>query len=82
VEIVALTNAVETVSLYMIVDGETSNTTNATNRGNSEYSNIVLLHRTAPVAPGTHIVGVYGYCSSANAIDATHCDLFTMGNLA
>jgi hypothetical protein len=82
VEIVALTSAIETVSLYLVVDGETSNVTTATNRGNGEYSNIVLLHRTAPIAPGTYTVAVYGYCSTAHAVDVTHCDLFAMGNLA
>jgi hypothetical protein len=82
VELEALTNSTITVSLYMIVDGETTNSTNATNKGSGEYSNIVLFHRTAVKPPGTYVCELWGYASASNAIHATHCDIFAMGNLA
>ncbi len=82
VTIVATVASAETATFYLIVDGETGNETKVTNKGNNEYSNICLLHKTASVSAGNHTIELYGYCSAANSIDVKHCDLFGMGNLA
>jgi hypothetical protein len=66
----------------MVVDGETSNTTNSTVKSNNESNNVSLNYRTALISAGTYSITVYGYASAASATNATHCDVFSMGNLA
>jgi hypothetical protein len=65
----------------MTLSGETTNTTNSTIKSNNESNNVSLNHRTAAISAGTYTVTVYGYASAANAANATHCDVFAMGNL-
>jgi hypothetical protein len=81
VEYITTTSNTETVSVYITIDGETSNTTNSTIKSNNESNNISLNHRTAPISAGTYTITVYGYASAASSANATHCDLFALGNL-
>jgi hypothetical protein len=82
VEILSSSNSSHTVSFYMVVDGETSNTTSTTNKASGESTALSLHHRTGVIAPGTYNVTVYGYASASNSASVTHCDIFGMGNLA
>jgi hypothetical protein len=81
IEYITTTPSTHTVSFYMTMAGETSNTTSSTNKGNGESNNISLNHRTAIKSPGTYTVSVYGYASVASAANVNHTDVFVMGNL-
>jgi hypothetical protein len=81
IEYITTTASTHTVSFYMTVAGETSNTTSSTNKGNGESNNISLNHRTAVQSIGTYTVTVYGYASAASAANVNHTDVFVMGNL-
>ena len=82
IEYITTTASTHTVSFYMTVDSETSNTTSSTNKGNGESNNISLNHRTSVKSAGTYTVTVYGYASAAAAANVNHTDVFVMGNLA
>jgi hypothetical protein len=82
IEYITTTASTETVSFYMTVDGETSNTTNSTIKSNNESNSVSLNHRTAVLSTGTHTVTVYGYSSVSPSADVNHTDVFVMGNLA
>jgi hypothetical protein len=82
IEYITTTASTHTVSFYIIVAGETSNTTSSTNKGDGESYNISLNHRTAVQSIGTYTVTVYGYASAASAANVNHTDVFVMGNLA
>jgi hypothetical protein len=81
VEYITTIGSERTASFYMIVAGETSNTTNSTIKSNNESNNLSLNHRTAALSAGTYTITVYGYASASNVANATHCDVFAIGNL-
>ena len=82
IEYITTSPGAHTVSVYMMVDGETSNTTNSTIKSDNESNSISINHRAASKAAGTYTVTVYGYASGASVGDVNHCDVFTMGHLS
>ena len=76
-------NQGRTVSFYLIVDSETSNTfTVSWTNGNVNDTRVLTMnHRTASIAAGTYNVTLYGYGSDATVATALFCNIFAMGNL-
>ena len=76
------------LSIYMIVDGTTSNVTNSAI--DSQYSGMVPAYTsitinqstTAAVPPAQYFVKVYGYVNSGTNVLYSHIDTFVLGNLA
>jgi len=82
------TNSKHLISLYMIVDGTTSNVTNSSIDAQisgpiPSYTSITLNQRTNSIlAAGQYTTTVYGYVDSGTAIICRHIDTFVLGNLA
>jgi hypothetical protein len=82
------TNSKHLISLYMIIDGTTSNVTNSSidaeiSGSIPSYASITLNQRTnSQLAPGQYTTAVYGYVDSGAAIICRHVDTFVLGNIA
>jgi hypothetical protein len=77
------------VDCYLTVNGSTGNTTSENvekrNAGIDGYANLMLIHRSGLVGPGTYSTTLYGRIRepvSTSNIVIDHSDMFMLGNLS
>ena len=75
-----------TVSMYVTVDSDTSNTTNnsivrAKNGSTPSQGALAIVHRTGVLQPGTYTMRVYAKADANSQMNITHLDAGLIGHL-
>ncbi len=75
-----------TVSMYLTINGDTSNTTNnsivrAKNGSTPSQGALSIVHRSVVLQPATYTITVYAKADANSAMNVTHLDFGAIGHL-
>ena len=75
-----------TVSYYITVNGDTSNTTDNTllrakNGLSPTFAPLSIVHRTSLLQPATYTISVYAKADANSVMNMTHLDIGAIGHL-